>query len=391
MAYTDAQSVRAGALGEKPVAKPAGYLFGPKIDFFCLGGGSLVILPFFAVLVSAGVSIEWLAFATLAMTHLINNPHFAHSYQIFYRGFREKIFGTTYSRSLRVRYAISGLIVPIALLVFFSFCIVTSDVKSLAYAANALLFLVGWHYVKQGYGMLILDSVLKRLFFTDREKKLFLANSYTCWIFYWLLANWTIAERNFAGLRYYMVDVSIPILCASGVAAFSTSVAAVWFLYLKWRANDRALPINGVIAYVVTLYVWLFLRLSPAFLMVIPMLHSLQYLVVVWRYQINSSCDRPDASARPASWIVARYFSTKAISQFVGFVGGGVALGFFGFWVLPVMLKTLSSDDTQLFSGTLFFFVVWIFINIHHYFMDTVIWRRGNPDTQRLLFAHGMH
>jgi hypothetical protein len=29
----------------------------------------------------------------------------------------------------------------------------------------------------------------------------------------------------------------------------------------------------------------------------------------------------------------------------------------------------------------------YIFINIHHYFLDNVMWRRGNPDVQQHIFA----
>ncbi len=32
-----------------------------------------------------------------------------------------------------------------------------------------------------------------------------------------------------------------------------------------------------------------------------------------------------------------------------------------------------------------FFAVFFVIVNLHHYFMDHVIWRRENPDTQYLL------
>lgn len=28
----------------------------------------------------------------------------------------------------------------------------------------------------------------------------------------------------------------------------------------------------------------------------------------------------------------------------------------------------------------------WVFINVHHYLLDTVMWRKGNPDVKRHLF-----
>jgi hypothetical protein len=37
-------------------------------------------------------------------------------------------------------------------------------------------------------------------------------------------------------------------------------------------------------------------------------------------------------------------------------------------------------------GSTLFLFTFWIFINIHHYFLDNVMWRRGNPEVSKYLF-----
>ena len=43
--------------------------------------------------------------------------------------------------------------------------------------------------------------------------------------------------------------------------------------------------------------------------------------------------------------------------------------------------------DHQAFNGTLFLFMFWIFINVHHYFLDNVMWRRENPETGKYLFG----
>lgn len=389
--YNGVQPLEEGGLPRATTSTaPAGYLFGPKADFLFLGGGSLIVIPVFGALIYAGLPFEYLALATMIASHFINNPHFAHSYQIFYRRFGAKLTSPEYPSGLRVRYFVSGVLVPVLLALFFAGCILADDIRTLALAANLMLFLVGWHYVKQGYGMLILDSVLKRRFFSDFEKRVFQGNAYACWIFYWLLANWTVTEQDFAGLRYYMFDVPEAILYVAGAVAVFGSVFSSCVLYRKWVSNGRYLPVNGVVAYAVTLYVWLFLRLDPAFLLLIPALHSLQYLAVVWRFQINSAeagehCGRP-----PQTAILAQLFSRCAVASFAGFVSVGVALGFAGFWLVPATAETLHDYDAALFGGTLYFFVFWIFINVHHYFLDTVMWRRGNPDIQKHLFSPGV-
>ena len=58
---------------------------------------------------------------------------------------------------LRARYVVAGVVVPIALVLFFVVSVLRSDAVMLGYGANIMPFLVGWHYVRQGYGMLIVD------------------------------------------------------------------------------------------------------------------------------------------------------------------------------------------------------------------------------------------
>ena len=42
--------------------------------------------------------------------------------------------------------------------------------------------------------------------------------------------------------------------------------------------------------------------------------------------------------------------------------------------------------DFLALGGAIFFFMVWGMINIHHYFMDSVTWRKENKDVGRYLF-----
>ena len=69
------------------------------------------------------------------------------------------------------------------------------------------------------------------------------------------------------------------------------------------------------------------------------------------------------------------------------FVLSGLLLGFIGFWGLPLLLDATVPYDRALFGNTMFVFVFWIFINVHHYFLDNVMWRRENPDTRKHLFG----
>jgi hypothetical protein len=369
------------ALGE--AERRGGHLFHPVVDFLCLGGGSLFVFALLAVFRPPADSYPVVAVVMMALANIINHPHFAHSYQIFYRDFDEKAFGRHYDPLLRLRYLFAGLAVPLALVAYFVAVVLLQDLRALGFAVNVMLFLVGWHYVKQGYGMLIVCSVLKRQFFDDTEKKILLMNAYTVWIADWLMANWVVRQGNMWGLAYYTFDLPQPLVLLALAVGSGSTAAMLWMLARKWWSAERRLPLNGVVAYLVTLYAWLMLNVDPLFLLIIPACHSLQYLLVVWRYQLNAERARATHAKGGVSGLAGR-----AGLRFVRFLVIGLLLGYLGFWGLPKLLAAVLPVDETVFGPTLFVFICWIFINVHHYFLDNVMWRRGNPDTGRYLFAH---
>jgi len=362
-----------GAGAAAAAAPRGGHLFGPIVDFLCLGGASLAILPVLA-LVPVDGNRDAIAFTMLMVAHLVNHPHFAHSYQIFYGGFRGKAFGDMLPPGLRARYRIAGIAVPLALIGFFLAAILSGDARLLGYGGNLMGFFVGWHYVKQGYGMLMVDAALKRRFFDAPTKQLLLVNCYAVWAASWLGANALVSEHGLWGLEYYSFAVPPLFAGAAATAAFATTATVL--IALARQARAGGLPVNGVVAYGVSLYAWLlFVRIHPLWVLVVPALHSLQYLLVVWRFQAN----RARASAAAGGPPVGRAMARFSVS--------GVLLGFAGFWALPVLLIAAIPYDHAVFGETMFLFVGWIFINVHHYFLDNVMWRRENPETRKHLFG----
>jgi hypothetical protein len=389
MAVVDTQA-QGAVLAAPPVASTApaasrGWLFNPWIDFFCLGGGSLLVLAAIALLVPASpaLQVEFAAVA-LVVAHIINHPHFAHSYQIFYGGFRGKAFGNTFEPALRRRYVMAGIVVPAALSAYLAIAILSGSTVALGYAGNAMFFLVGWHYVKQGYGMAMLDAVLKKRFFSNAEKKVLLWNGYACWLLSWLLGNRIVAELDYWGLSYYSFAAPPWVLDLVTALAVGTSLSFLLMVLRKGRREGWSLPWNGLLGYAASLYAWLiFVRISPLFLLFVPAFHSLQYLVVVWRYQLNRTKAAPDAAER----LVGGFLPSIGSLRLGLFALLGLGLGWLGFWGLPKWLNGALNYDHGLLGPALLLFVFWIFINVHHYFLDSVMWRRENPETRRFLFG----
>jgi|SRR5579871_6247551 len=366
------------------VARRAGYLFGPAMDFMLLGGGSILACVLILLLLPKGISVPQQAVLITVLMTLINQPHFAHSYQMFYRNYRQKAFGS-YARSLRIRYIFAGLVVPVLLVAFLAGSAMTGNVRALAFGANLMFLTVGWHYVKQGYGILMVDSVQKRLMFSAPAKWLLRANGYACWAYAWLEANHEISKPNpYLGLTYFSIPFPNFVYYAAIALALATTVAVAYVLVMRFREGKGALPWNGVVAYLTTLYLWVvFVRINPLFLAVIPTFHSLQYLAVVWRYQLNAGAKDDGASrSLPSGW-----WPTGVLPNLAMFIGIGTFLGFLGFMGVPRILDAVVSYDKHLYGPSLFLFAFYIFINVHHYFLDNVMWRRGNPDVVQHIFS----
>ncbi|ESY85318.1 hypothetical protein X739_17125 [Mesorhizobium sp. LNHC220B00] len=367
-----------------PAATPPKYLFGPLTDFLMLGGSAFLILP---VLYFVPLRYEGLVAATmLFLAYLINYPHFAHSYQLFYRNFGRKLRGDGYDRNLQIRYIFAGIVVPLLMGAFFAYGSITANARLLGNATNAMFFFVGWHYVKQGYGMLMVDAVLKRRFFTDPDKKILLVNSYAVWLFAWLQTNTAVSQGKYLGLEYYTFATPAWLNAIALSAAAASTAATVVMLINRWTRNGGSLPYNGIIAYSASLYLWiLIVRINPLWLLVVPALHSLQYLAVVWRYQSNVERDERDAEKIPQSRILSILGPAYRV-RLLEFISAGLLLGGLGFWLIPTALTAIVPYDREVLGSSLFFFIVLIFINVHHYFLDNVIWRRGNPEVSRYLF-----
>ena len=217
-----------------------GYLFGPVFDFLTLGGGSVIVCGLIALLLPKGIPTPQLAVLITVLMAAINQPHFAHSYQMFYRNFGAKAFGASYPRALRLRYILAGIVVPAALIAFLAGAALSGSLRVLAYGANLMFFLVGWHYVKQGYGILIVDSVQKRMMFSDRAKTILRLNGYACWMVAWVGLNHELSTGTwYIGLTYFSLPIPSPVYFAS-IAIAALTTLAVLVLAQRWRESRRA-------------------------------------------------------------------------------------------------------------------------------------------------------
>ena len=363
----------------------AGYLFHPLVDFVLAGGGSMLLALPIILLIQDKKAIEatalWWGFV---LSNVINFPHFANSYQLLYTGIGKRIFGADTTTKVRLRYLWAGFVAPALILGFLFVAYTLGDPRLLGYAANAMAFSVGWHYVKQGYGVISVLSAIRRIYYTNVEKRLLLLNGYVVWIYSWLALNKTLHEEKLYGVTYFTFDMPPMLLTIGAIAAALSTAAVVVAFAIRILVRKQPVSWNGVVGYSCALYLWMLaFYYDLIFTIFIPAFHSLQYLLFTWRYQLNKvSSETGGAMGTPAMKL-----SRPALRQFAKFVIGGVFLGWIGFMGLPFLFHASLSPDPSLFGPSVFVFIFVLWINLHHYFIDNVIWRRDNEDVRKYLFA----
>src|SRR5262249_33009514 len=107
------------------------------------------------------------------------------------------------------------------------------------------------------------------------------------------------------------------------------------------------------------------------YMYVVPFFHSLQYLPFV--YKIEHGRDRELSPARP---------ERRGTFMIVGLV----VAGFAAFELLPNTADALFHTKEKM-SLWYFFISAQVFINVHHYFIDNVLWRFKNPEVKKYLLA----
>lgn len=85
------------------------------------------------------------------------------------------------------------------------------------------------------------------------------------------------------------------------------------------------------------------------------------------------------------------WFETAATTRLAALAASALGLGWLLFHGAPSLLDDLlvrrHAPASQAALGpTPYFAALYTFVNIHHFFMDSVVWRRDNPET-RYLFA----
>ncbi len=369
------------------------------LDFWLLGGASLLV--WLVMIAVQGFRASWaidqhfknLTYTTASLSLLVNYPHFLISYKLAYSR------GGSFVRA----HWWQLVAVPLAMAAVFALAFARYDtpvanVPVLAWLAEALggwganarvisgprlgdmlfavvfnvmLFTVGWHYTKQVFGCMMVYAHYDAYPLSKRQRDITRWSLLSIWWLNFAYSNARGTQNTFSQFNYYsfdLPDLFVPVaafLVAAGV------VATAYFVFYANYRDRRQLPSVNLVVPFVALYVWWLppTRQFEFYFLLTPLFHSLQYLAFVYKME--------DARLQRL-----RHREVRATVL----VFAVVTAGWLVFEFVP------NSIDNQLGtfnSWHMFFFftAAMLFVNVHHYFLDNVLWRFRDPEVRNYLLS----
>jgi hypothetical protein len=318
-------------------------LLSPPIDVAFLG-----IVPLALPLAAAASPVPLSASQALVLVSLFSFPHFAGSYFVFYG------MQGPWRRHLAIALALPALLVALTAAAMQAPPLLTALV-------HGVLVLLYWHYAKQAFGI--------SLWLGRRDERPVSRRSREALLFACLLLGTLglfrahAASGSFAVFGVYVEPAGVPDLALQGVRALAWLTVfglVLWSLLGAERGAPRAAGLLPVLA----LLSWSDPALgSPSVLALLPVFHGAQYLA----FPMRVTWKRLAVETHAQTWI-------RFLTLWVLLIGVGYAL----FRGLPAAL-TAWSTETPWAAAVL------ITLNVHHYFVDSVLWRFRAPEVAQRL------
>lgn len=353
------------------------------VEFLLTGGITFLILPFLYTLrrISGLDDAELaLGFIMFHAAFVINDPHFAVTYLLFYKDIRTRAFGNFYSLPQRIRFIIAGFAVPLILGTWAITALATKSPYALGLMIQLMFLLVGWHYVKQGFGVLSVLSARRGIIYSSLERTLILIHCYAAWAYAWAspMDPGRVLEEK--GIVYQSIAHPPGLERITQIIFLASTLPLLWVIARKIRQYKTLTPLTPLSIFLCTLWLWsVYNNLDPLQKYVVPALHSIQYLYFVGMLKGNEARERQGPP----------WFERSADVKLIRLAVTAIALAWILFHGIPGMLDSILISPKAIAElGTLgptpYFAAIYAVINMHHYFMDTVIWRRENPETRYL-------
>lgn len=353
-------------LETREAAAPSVWFFNPWIDTLALGGLSvLALLPFIALGITGHDADATLFKLALVGNVLVNYPHYAATYyRVYPRAGEAK------------KYPFEAIWAPILLVAVCGLGIVYQD-SWLPWLALIYITYSGWHYSGQAFGVNMIFLGKSGLRLAGWQRQMLVLPIYLALFYNVFLIN--TAGREPLG----MFGIQLPVL---GVPLWATQtlfalvcLSLIGYVALNIHCHRHAQKRIPAAVHVIlgAHLVWFaFSSQYPAFWLVVPFFHCLQYLVVTtWCDYREHQKEHQEISTAPLSAMA--YLRTRRFGKYYGtqlVVGSALFLG------IPLLLTGLGVGPFVLMSAVMTFY-----LNLHHFILDGAIWKLRRPEVSKAL------
>jgi len=336
-------------------ARPAPHLYfvSPLVDFACIGGASFLTFAVLAAVYRAGaVQATWVWTAAAVLTWVCNYPHFAATNYRLYQ-----------SKENVSQYPLTAFVIPPLIVVGMAASFMQPNTVA-PYFIKLFLLWSGYHYSGQSVGISLVYA-RRAGFAVGRLERLALSG----FIFgTYLLA---VARSETAAGTYSYYGVAYPTFrlpqYVAVLANYGMWMCGALFLLLVvgWCVSNRRVLPPVVLLPAAAQLLWFVVGASDGnFNTFVPFFHSLQYLLIAWSMHLK---ERMDTQGIEPS---RRYVARESLRWGALIVGVGAFL----FWMLPHTMASSTGYGYQLAAP-----IVLAGVQIHHFFVDGVIWKLKNP------------
>lgn len=240
-----------------------------------------------------------------------------------------------------------------------------------------MYFTVGWHYCKQVFGCMMVYAFYDGYQLSNWQRSLFkwsvISVAFYQFVYMALsmesyASGGSIQDPRFQG--FYMTSIGLPhwMLSWSTFAMIILAICGVTVLFLNYTKSKQLPSWNFLVPWVAFYIWWVPMdNLPEYYLLMVPFFHSLQYLPFALRVE--------NAKIKKDRWYNAQV-SFRILLL--------LAAGLLAFEFIPSILdKKLETDIYQ--SAWFFASAFAVFINIHHFFIDSVVWKLKDQEVKNSL------
>ena len=330
-----------------------------------LGGGLSLFVSVLVIglglITQAGASQFLLAIELYLFTDLfINGPHFIASYRVLYSRIENL-----------VKHPIVTIFFPTLSAIFLSYIVYCSyqmdafDPLGVMAVLNLVAPIVlAWHYTGQSWGTTACFAHLSGFRISRKQRLLIRIGFFSLFVYH---IAWAYNSTGF--VQQVLSEDEAGDYLMQSIMSLCRLLVAVGFiagLYGFWQMSHQAgrqVPVRTWLPWAATFSWYVMLDFNPAAFFLLQFFHAFQYLMFPMRVELNEYTPK----TRRSHHMIAYYVILVAL--------GYIAFEWSSFDAIP---KELIPAGTA----------VMMIINLHHYFIDAVIWKIREPEVRQALFGH---